>query len=72
MDIAVWKKKFPDCKGKKIHFRSSFFAVICPKKAQIKIEKVVQVEGFCEDVLPAFGIQVHTPDGLKFDGKIII
>lgn len=55
MDIVVWKEKFPNC------------VVICPKKA-LEVPKVIKVEGYCEDVLPKYGITVHTPMGVKFSG----
>lgn len=52
LDIAVWKQKFPKCK------------VICPKKAQTAVEKVIKVEGFCEDILPSYGIKCISTKGI--------
>lgn len=39
--------------------------VTCPAAARRAVERVVRVDGTSEERLPAFGITVHAPDGLR-------
>ncbi len=53
LDAAAWKERFPTIQ------------VVAPKAARAAVEKVVTVDGLCEDVLPPHGIVCHAADGLK-------
>lgn len=53
LDAAAWKERFPTIQ------------VLAPKAARAAVEKVVTVDGLCEDVLPNHGIVCHQADGLK-------
>ncbi len=53
LDAGAWKEKFPTIQ------------VLAPKAARAAVEKVVTVDGLCEDVLPNHAIACHAADGLK-------
>ncbi len=59
IDVKRWKKRYPKA------------SVIAPKNARAKIEQVVAVDATCEETLPALGIRIHSPDGMK-DGYELV
>ena len=52
-DAAVYKARYPK------------LTVVAPQAAIGAVEKIVSVDQACEDALPAYGIDVLTPNGLK-------
>jgi hypothetical protein len=53
IDVKRWKKRYPKAE------------VIAPQNARAKVEEICPVERTCEDALPALGIGVHRPAGMK-------
>ena len=53
LDAAVYKKRYPK------------IMVVCPAAAREHVAKKVAVENTCEEILPAYGIKIHTPNGIR-------
>jgi hypothetical protein len=53
LDAGVYKQRYPK------------LVVVCPATAKPYVEQVVAVDGIAEEVLPAYGIICHIPDGIR-------
>lgn len=53
LDAPAWKARYPELQ------------VVAPAASRKKVEEVVPVDATVEEALPAHGIVVHQPDGLK-------
>lgn len=53
LDALPYRERYPDA------------LMLCPAAARDKVEEVVAIDGLCEEVLPAIGVTVHQPKGLK-------
>lgn len=53
LDAPAWKARYPDIQ------------VVAPAASRAKVEEKLPVDATCEEALPAHGVVVHHPDGLK-------